>query len=92
MEPISGYAFLKELRSNVALGSIPLTIMTADARTENDGSKKAGVDDYIVKPFNGPALKAKIDAVFAVEYGQHRFPRVYLRQGLGHRRKLNLNQ
>ncbi len=27
-------------------------------------AKKAGVNNYIVKPFNAPTLKAKIDAVF----------------------------
>jgi two-component system chemotaxis response regulator CheY len=74
MEPISGYTFLKELRSDPALKSIPFIIMTADGRAENVvAAKKAGVDNYIVKPFNGQTLKAKIDAVFAVDIGQHRF-------------------
>jgi two-component system, chemotaxis family, chemotaxis protein CheY len=65
MEPISGYTFLKELRSDPALKSVPFIIMTADARAENVvAAKKAGVDNYIVKPFSAPALGAKIDAVF----------------------------
>ena len=65
MEPISGYTFLKELRCDPTLKSIPFIIMTADAKAENVvAAKKAGVDNYIVKPFNATALKAKIDAVF----------------------------
>jgi two-component system chemotaxis response regulator CheY len=65
MEPISGYTFLKELRADPALKSIPFIIMTADARAENVvAAKRAGVDNYIVKPFEAVALKAKIDAVF----------------------------
>jgi two-component system chemotaxis response regulator CheY len=65
MEPISGYTFLKELRADPALKSTPFIIMTADAKAENVvAAKKAGVDNYIVKPFNASTLKAKIDAVF----------------------------
>jgi two-component system chemotaxis response regulator CheY len=56
---------LKELRCDPTLKSIPFIIMTADAKAENVvAAKKAGVDNYIVKPFNASALKAKIDAVF----------------------------
>ena len=65
MEPISGFTFLKELRCDPTLKSIPFIIMTADAKAGNVvAAKKAGVDNYIVKPFNASALKAKIDAVF----------------------------
>jgi two-component system chemotaxis response regulator CheY len=31
---------------------------------ERDCSKEAGVNNYIVKPFNAATLKAKIDAIF----------------------------
>jgi two-component system chemotaxis response regulator CheY len=41
-------------------------MITAESKTENIiAAKKAGVSNYIVKPFNAATLKAKIDAVFS---------------------------
>ena len=41
-------------------------MVTAESKTENViAAKKAGVSNYIVKPFNAQTLKSKIDAVFA---------------------------
>ena len=74
MEPISGYTFLKELRADPALKRTPFIMMSADTKPENVvAAKKAGVDNYIVKPFTAPTLKAKIDAVFAFDPAQLRF-------------------
>jgi len=40
-------------------------MVTAESKTENViAAKKAGVNNYIVKPFNAQTLKAKIEAVF----------------------------
>ena len=40
-------------------------MVTAESKTENViAAKKAGVSNYIVKPFNAQTLKTKIDAVF----------------------------
>ena len=40
-------------------------MVTAESKTENViAAKKAGVSNYIVKPFNAQTLKNKIDAVF----------------------------
>ena len=40
--------------------------MTAESRTENVvAARKAGVNNYIVKPFNTQTLKSKIEAMFA---------------------------
>ena len=40
-------------------------MVTAESKTENViAAKKAGVSNYIVKPFNAQTLKSKIDAVF----------------------------
>ena len=40
-------------------------MITAESKTENViAAKKAGVNNYIVKPFNAATLKTKIDAVF----------------------------
>ena len=42
-------------------------MVTAESKTENViAAKKAGVNNYIVKPFNAATLKSKIDAVFGV--------------------------
>jgi len=66
MEPMTGYQLLRELREDPLLKRIPFIMVTAESKTENViAAKKAGVDNYIVKPFNAQTLKAKIEAVFA---------------------------
>jgi two-component system chemotaxis response regulator CheY len=66
MEPMTGYDLLKQVRADPGLGEIPFIMVTAESRTENViAAKKAGVNNYIVKPFNAQTLKAKIEAVFA---------------------------
>ncbi len=46
-------------------GDTPFIMVTAESKTENViAAKKAGVNNYIVKPFNAQTLKAKIEAVF----------------------------
>ncbi len=65
MEPMTGYELLKEVRSDDDLKTTPFIMVTAESKTENViAAKKAGVSNYIVKPFNAATLKAKIDAVF----------------------------
>ena len=66
MEPMTGYELLKEVRADPSLGQIPFIMVTAESKTENViAAKKAGVNNYIVKPFNAQTLKTKIEAVFA---------------------------
>ena len=66
MEPMTGYELLKEVRADNSLSKTPFIMVTAESKTENViAAKKAGVDNYIVKPFNAQTLKSKIDAVFA---------------------------
>jgi len=65
MEPMTGYELLKEVRSDESLARTPFIMVTAESKTENViAAKKAGVNNYIVKPFNAATLKSKIDAVF----------------------------
>jgi len=65
MEPMTGYELLREIRSNEAVAETPFIMVTAESKTENViAAKKAGVDNYIIKPFNAQTLKGKIDAVF----------------------------
>jgi len=66
MEPMTGYDLLRNVRANPALGTIPFIMVTAESKTENViAAKKAGVNNYIVKPFNAQTLKSKIEAVFS---------------------------
>ena len=65
MEPMTGYELLREVRGDEGLKPTPFIMITAESKTENViAAKKAGVDNYIVKPFNAATLKSKIDTVF----------------------------
>ncbi len=65
MEPITGYELLRQVRSDERLSRTPFIMVTAESKTDNViAAKKAGVSNYIVKPFNATTLKFKIDAVF----------------------------
>ena len=65
MEPMTGYELLKEVRTDEGLARTAFIMVTAESKTENViAAKKAGVNNYIVKPFNAATLKSKIDAVF----------------------------
>ncbi len=65
MEPMTGYDLLRQVRAKADTARIPFIMVTAESKTENViAAKKAGVNNYIVKPFNAQTLKGKIDAVF----------------------------
>ncbi|MFG1397337.1 response regulator [Roseixanthobacter pseudopolyaromaticivorans] len=65
MEPMTGYELLKRVRDDDVLKETPFIMVTAEAKSENViAAKKAGVSNYIVKPFNAQTLKGKIDTVF----------------------------
>jgi two-component system, chemotaxis family, chemotaxis protein CheY len=64
MEPMTGLQLLKEVRADARLKATPFIMITAESKTENVVSaKQAGVNNYIVKPFNAETLKTKISAV-----------------------------
>jgi two-component system chemotaxis response regulator CheY len=61
MEPMTGLQLLKEVRADASLKDIPFIMVTAESKTENViEAKKAGVNNYIVKPFNADTLKSKL--------------------------------
>jgi two-component system chemotaxis response regulator CheY len=65
MQPMTGYDLLREVRSDPELVDTPFIMVTAESKTENViAAKKAGVSNYIVKPFNAQTLRNKIEAVF----------------------------
>ncbi|MBT3369202.1 MAG: response regulator [Rhodospirillaceae bacterium] len=64
MEPMTGYQLLKEIRSDDKMQETPFIMITAESKTENViAAKKAGVNNYIVKPFNAATLKTKMTSV-----------------------------
>lgn len=64
MQPMTGLDLLREVRAEPALRHLPFIMITAESKAENVvAAKEAGVDNYIVKPFNAETLKAKIASV-----------------------------
>jgi two-component system chemotaxis response regulator CheY len=64
MEPMTGYELLREVRADDTLRPTPFIMVTAESKTENViAAKKAGVNNYIVKPFNVQTLKSKMASV-----------------------------
>lgn len=65
MQPMTGLELLREVRADDALKNTPFIMITAESKTENVvAAKEAGVNNYIVKPFNAETLKTKIGSVF----------------------------
>ena len=64
MEPKSGIELLREVRQSEKHKSMPFILITAESKVENIvEAKKAGVNQYIVKPFNAKTLKEKLSTV-----------------------------
>ncbi|HRK97834.1 MAG: response regulator [Alphaproteobacteria bacterium] len=64
MEPMSGLDLLKKVRVLPANANVPFVMITAESKTENViAAKQAGVNNYIVKPFNAETLKTKLTSV-----------------------------
>lgn len=65
MEPMTGLDLLKSIRgSEEGYKDTPFIMVTAESKTENViAAKQAGVNNYIVKPFNAETLKGKMEAV-----------------------------
>lgn len=64
MEPMSGLDLLKNIRAGATNNKVPFIMVTAESKTENViVAKQAGVNNYIVKPFNAETLKTKLTSV-----------------------------
>lgn len=62
MEPMTGLELLRCIRGNPVSKDLKFIMVTAESKTENVvAAKNAGVDNYIVKPFNADTLKTKIE-------------------------------
>ena len=64
MPNMTGIELLREVRADDSLKETPFLMVTAEANKENViEAVKAGVSNYIVKPFTADTLSGKIDAV-----------------------------
>ena len=65
MPQMSGLDLLKNVRSTEGLEKLPFLMITAEAEQGNVViAVKAGVSNFIVKPFSAAVLKEKIDKIF----------------------------
>lgn len=65
MPNMNGLELLKAVRSDEELKNTPFIMITAESKKENVlDAIKAGVNNYIVKPFDTESLKEKIAHVF----------------------------
>lgn len=64
MAPMTGLELLKKVRADEQLKTLPFVMITAESKPDNViAAKQAGVNNYIVKPFNAETLKMKLTAV-----------------------------
>jgi two-component system chemotaxis response regulator CheY len=65
MPHMSGLDLIKAIRADENLKPIPFLLVTAEALKEYVvEAVKAGVNNYVVKPFTAETLKEKIDIIF----------------------------
>jgi two-component system chemotaxis response regulator CheY len=65
MPGMEGIELLKRVRADENLKSMPVLLVTAEAKKEQIvEAAQAGVNGYIVKPFTAGTLKEKIDKIF----------------------------
>ncbi|PBP91296.1 response regulator [Pseudomonas syringae] len=65
MPGMSGIDLLRKVRKDERLKSLPVLMVTAEAKREQIiEAAQAGVNGYVVKPFTAQALKDKIDKIF----------------------------
>lgn len=65
MPNMEGIDLLKKVRSDPELKDLPVLMVTAEAGKEKVVEAiKAGVNNYVVKPFTAEVLKEKMDKIF----------------------------
>jgi two-component system chemotaxis response regulator CheY len=66
MPNMTGIELVQEIRKDEKLKHLPILMVTAEAKKENVlMAIKAGVNNYIVKPFTAETLKEKIEKIFS---------------------------
>ncbi len=65
MPNMSGLELLQALRRDPETAKVPVLMVTAEGLKENVlEAVKAGVNNYVVKPFTAEVLEEKIEAIF----------------------------
>ena len=65
MPGMTGIDLLRHVRADEKLRSLPVLMVTAEAKREQIiEAAQAGVNGYVVKPFTAQALKDKIEKIF----------------------------
>ncbi len=65
MPKMLGIDLLRACKADPKLNKIPFMLVTAESEQKQIlEAAKAGVSDYIVKPFNAATLKAKLERVY----------------------------
>jgi two-component system, chemotaxis family, chemotaxis protein CheY len=68
MPNMTGYDLLKAVRADPEIGKTPFLMITAESLQENVvAAVKAGVSNYIVKPFTAETLNEKITKIMEKE-------------------------
>ncbi len=70
MPGMTGIDVLRHVRADEKLRSLPVLMVTAEAKREQIiEAAQAGVNGYVVKPFTALALKEKIEKIFERIHG-----------------------
>ncbi|HEA53073.1 chemotaxis response regulator CheY [Marinobacter antarcticus] len=65
MPGMSGFDLLKAVRADDSLKTLPVLMVTAEAKRDQIvAAAQAGVNGYVVKPFTAAVLKEKIEKIF----------------------------
>lgn len=71
MPNMSGLDLIKTIRADAALKSLPVLMVTAEAKKENIiAAAQAGASGYVVKPFTSATLDEKLKKIFKTMEGQ----------------------
>lgn len=65
MPNMTGIDLLRNIRADAALKSLPVLMVTAEAKKENIiAAAQAGANGYVVKPFTSATLDEKLSKIF----------------------------
>ena len=65
MPNMDGLTMLQHIRADAALSSLPVLMVTAEAKKENIiAAAQAGANGYVVKPFTAATLDEKLGKIF----------------------------
>jgi CheY-like chemotaxis protein len=66
MPVMDGYEAIHHLRHDASLAALPIIVLTAeDGQAVERRVLTMGADDFMVKPFEGPVLLSRVNAVFS---------------------------